>query len=237
MGKVALVTGASGSGIGRSTALTLARDGFNIAVNFRSDEAAANAVVEAVRGLGVAAAAVRADLFDLAQAQALVPRVIETFGRLDALVIGPGAGWHPEPPDHLAAEDALADTRQEVLPVFALMPQAIAAMAAQGGGRIVGIATNPRLPSPSYAYNTAKQARTAALLGMVDLCWRKRITVNVVAPGPVDAIPTLAEAVALNGDFSRSTASISPQDIAEIVAFLCSDRGRFITGNVVGTYF
>ena len=113
MRKVALVTGAGGSGIGRSTALALARDGFDVAVNFRSDESAANDVAKAARELGVTSSTVQADLFDLAQAEALVPRVVEMFGRLDALIIGPGAGWHPEPPDQLAAEDALADTRQE----------------------------------------------------------------------------------------------------------------------------
>lgn len=237
MGKVALVTGAAGSGIGRSTALALARDGYDVSVNFRSDESAADEVARAAREFGVTSSTVQADLFDLAQAEALIPTVVEMFGRLDALVIGPGAGWHPEPPDQLAAEDALADTRQEVLPVFALMPHAISAIAAQGGGRIVGIATNQRLPSPSYAYNAAKQARTAALLGLVDPCWRQRITVNVVAPGPVNPIATLAEAASANRDFPRHLPSISPQDIAEIVAFLCSDKARFITGNVVGTYF
>lgn len=236
MGRVALVTGAAGRGIGRSVALALARDGYDIALTYRSSDAAADEVAGAINELGRRAEPIRSDLFDVAACEALVPQVLRAFGRLDVLVIGPGADWHPEPPESLDPNHALADARQEMLPVFALAPAAIAAMSATGG-RIVGIGTNERLPSPSYAYNTAKRARTAALLGLAGACWKHRITVNVVAPGPVEPLGAIGEAMAMTADFSATGPAVSPQDIAEIVAFLCSDKGRYVTGNEIGTQF
>lgn len=237
MTKLALVTGGTGRGIGRSIALALARDGYDVALTYRSGEEAAKGVVEILRGMGRRAEAFRSDLFSLADCAALIPAVLAAFGRLDALIIGPGADWHPESPEQLDPQAALQDALQEIEPVLALVPGAIAAMKESGGGRIVGIASNERIPSPSYAYNTAKKARVGALLGLVDTCWTHRITVNAVSPGPVDPIGDLAAARRFNDDFHTSPAEITPQDVAEIVSFLCSEKGRYVTGNIIGTYF
>ena len=74
-----------------------------------------------------------------------------------------------------------------------------------------------------------------ALLLAQEQAWRKGVTINVVAPGPVGAIDTLANAVAQcdRGEAWQQRSNVSPQDVAEGVAFLCSEAGRFISGCVM----
>ena len=237
MAKTAIVTGASGNGIGRSAALTLARDGFDIIVNYRSKSENAEAVCEEIIKSGRNAVPVKADLFSHEECDRLINEAVFAFGRIDACVIGPGAGWNPEPVEKLNAEKSLNDVIQEVHPLYALVPRLIGEMKKAGGGRIISIASNPDLPSPSYSYNTAKNARTAAMLGLSGPCWKHRITVNVIAPGPVEHLGSFEDAVRQVSRFPADDRNISPQDIAETVSFLCSDKGRFITGNVLRYQF
>lgn len=95
--KVALVTGAAGNGMGRSIALTLAREGAGVVVNYRTSADSAQAVVAHIAGRGGKALAYQADVTQLDQCQGLVDAAVETFGKVDICIIGPGAGWHPEP--------------------------------------------------------------------------------------------------------------------------------------------
>jgi len=237
MNKTAIITGATGSGIGRSSALALARDGYNIVLNYHSNEENAVMVTETVKSLGVQVISVKADIFNQNECELLINETLRHFNRIDVLVIGPGANWNPEPPDKIQPEKVLMDTIQEVSPVYSFLPHILPIMEQQKAGRIIGIASNTRIPSPSYSYNSAKDARIAALLGIVNHCWKHRITVNVISPGPVEHIENMAKAIEINRDFSKSEHQISPQDIAEIVSFLCSEKGRYVTGNVIGTYF
>ncbi len=231
--RVAIVTGAAGGGMGRSIALTLARDGFDVIVNTRQNAEAARAVCEAVATFGVAGAPVVADVASPDGCRQLVAECLARFGRVDACVIGsPGAGWHPDPPDRLNPDDAIADSLAELSPVFALVPLVLPSMSERRWGRIVAITMNPRLPSPSHSYNVAKAARTRAVLSMADFAWKQGVTVNVVAPGPVDPLGDVSQAMrhARNGPRDQNRQPIGPQDIAEGVAFLCSENGRYITG-------
>jgi NAD(P)-dependent dehydrogenase (short-subunit alcohol dehydrogenase family) len=93
--------------------------------------------------------------------------------------------------------------------------------------------------SPAYAYNTGKAARMQALLLAQDQAWARGVTVNVIAPGPVAGIPSLDNAIeqCQHGIAWQQRANVSPQDIAEGVAFLCSESGRFITGCVLPYLF
>lgn len=234
-GKVALVTGAAGSGLGRSIAITLAREGARVVVNYRTSQADAEAVVAHIEGFGGRACAVKADIFDLEGCQSLVQTALETFGQIDICVIGPGGGWHPELIDQLVPETALDDVCQEVAPVLRLMPLVLPGMYQRQWGRLVGIATHPVKLSPAYAYNTGKAARMHALLLAQDQAWPHGVTVNVIAPGPVAGIAGLegASEQVQHGTAWKERADVSPQDIAEGVAFLCSEAGRFITGCVL----
>ncbi len=234
-GKVALVTGADGNGLGRSIALTLGREGAQVIVNYRTSQASALAVVEAIESSGGKARAVAADVFEAEGCQALVQTALEAFGRIDIVVIGPGGGWHPEALDALNPEAALEDLRHEAAPLLHLMRLVLPGMYARGWGRLIGIATHPVKLSPAYAYNVGKAARMQALLLAQDQAWAHGVTANVIAPGPVSGIPDLAGAVEAcqHGDGWQKRADVSPQDIAEGVAFLCSDAGRFVSGCVL----
>jgi len=230
--RVALVTGAAGKGMGRSIALTLAREGASVVVNYRASADSATAIVEHVASRGGQAVAVQADVSTPDGCRALVEAATNAFGHVDICLVNPGAGWHPEPPEGLDAAAALADAQAELAPIYHLMPLVLPGMFERGWGRIVGVSLRRPFDSPSYAYNVAKAARTHALLGMTRGAWKKGVTVNVIAPGPVEAVETLAGAVELcdHGRAWTDRANVMPQDIAEGVAFLCSEAGSFITG-------
>jgi NAD(P)-dependent dehydrogenase (short-subunit alcohol dehydrogenase family) len=129
--------------------------------------------------------------------------------------------------------------QREVAPVLRLLPLLLPRMYTQKWGRIIAVGLNPNLPSPAYAYNSAKFARHHAILQAQNQAWAHGITVNVVAPGPVSSIESLQEAIKQNqhGESWQTRATTSPQDIAESIAFLCSEAGRFITGAVLPFQF
>jgi 3-oxoacyl-[acyl-carrier protein] reductase len=233
--RIAIVTGAAGSGMGRSIALTLAREGAKVAVNYRTSEEQAGAIVDHIQAQGGDAFAVQADVFTSDGCQHLVDATLQRFGQVDICIVGPGGGWHPEPVDELEAASVLEDLQHELSPLFYLMPLALPQMYRRRWGRVVGIALHPDLPSPAYAYNVGKAARAQALLLAQDQAWDHGVTVNVIAPGPVSAIKSLDEAIdqSAHGERWLNRRNVSPQDIAEGVAFLCSDAGRFVTGCVL----
>jgi NAD(P)-dependent dehydrogenase (short-subunit alcohol dehydrogenase family) len=238
-GKVALVTGAAGSGLGRSIALTLAREGARVVVNYRSSEAAAREIVDHIHRSGGSAAAIQADVFDADACARLIEASAAHFGPVDIGIIGPGGGWHPEPLDTLDPGDALDDLYQETAPTLHLLSGLLPGMYERGWGRIIGIATHPVKLSPAYAYNLGKAARMQALLLAQDQAWPHGVTINVIAPGPVSSLPDLSAAadLAQHGPAWRERANVTPQDIAEGVAFLCSDAARFIGGSVLPYLF
>lgn len=230
--RVAIVTGAAGKGMGRSTALTLAREGAKVVVNYRSSADAAGEIVDHIVAHGGEATAVQADVFTSEGCRGLVDAAVARFGRVDICIISPGAGWHPEGPSKVNAEAALDDARAELAPIYYLIPLVLPGMYQRNWGRVVGISLSPALDSPAYAYNVAKGARTAALKLMPRETRKHGVTVNVIAPGPVDEIGSLTAAVEQSdqGPAWQSREAVSPQDIAEGIAFLCSDAGRFISG-------
>ncbi len=231
-GKVAVVTGAAGGGMGRSIALTLAREQAAVVVNYRTSHEQANSLVESIQNRGGTAVAIRADVFSAEGCRTLIRATNERFGQIDICIINPGSGWHPEPPDQLEPDAALEDITHEVAPCLHLLPLVLPAMYERQWGRIIAMTTNPHLPSPAFAYNVAKAARAEVLLQAQDAAWQHHVTVNVIAPGPVAPITSLAEAIEQcdHGIAWTHRPTISPQDIAESIAFLCSDAGRFITG-------
>jgi NAD(P)-dependent dehydrogenase (short-subunit alcohol dehydrogenase family) len=233
--KVALVTGSAGQGMGRSIALTLAREGAKVAVNYRTSEDQAQTIVKHIESRSGDAITVQADVFKADDCKKLVDTVIEHLGRIDICIVNPGAGWHPEPVDKLDPGAAIEDVQHEVAPFFHLMPSVLPQMYERQWGRIIGIALLPPYDSPAYSYNVAKAARVHALLKARDQAWRHGVTVNVIAPGPVPVIDSLAEAIEQcdHGPAWQRRSNTSPQDIAESVAFLCSDAGRFVTGCVL----
>jgi NAD(P)-dependent dehydrogenase (short-subunit alcohol dehydrogenase family) len=234
-GKVALVTGAAGSGLGRSIALTFAREGAQVVVNYRTSAGSAQAIVAAIVQSGGKATAIAADVFDAGGCEKLVDAALQQHGQIDICVIGPGGGWHPEAIDQLNPDSALEDIRSETAPLLYLLPRILPGMYARNWGRIIGIASHPGKLSPAYAYNAGKMARLQALLLAQDQAWTHGVTVNVIAPGPLSGLADLPSAIehAQHGEAWKQRANISPQDIAEGVAFLCSEAGRYISGCVL----
>lgn len=237
--KVAIVTGAAGNGMGRSIALTLAREGAKVAVNYRTSEDQAHAIVSQIESRSGSAIAVKADVFKADDCRTLVDTVVERLGRIDICIVNPGAGWHPEPIDKLDSTAVIEDVRREIAPLSYLLPLVLPQMYERQWGRIIGIALLPPYDSPAYSYNVGKAARVHALLKARDEAWHHGVTVNVIAPGPVPAVEGLTEAIEYceHGAAWQERTNTSPQDIAESVAFLCSDTGRFITGCVIPFLF
>ena len=237
--KVALVTGSAGNGMGRGIALTLAREGAKVVINYRASKEQAQAIVNHIKSSASDAIAIEANVFEADGCRNLANATIEHFGRIDICLVNPGAGWHPEPIDKLDSSAAIEDVQREVAPFLHLMPLVLPQMYKRKWGRIIGISLLPPYDSPAYSYNVGKAARTHALLQARDQAWRNGVTVNVIAPGPVPVIESLTEAIEQceRGPAWQRRSNTSPQDIAESVAFLCSDAGRFITGCVLPFLF
>lgn len=195
--KVAIVTGAAGEGMGRSIALTLAREGANVVLNYRTSEENAKQILFHIQDRGGKAYAVKADVFTEEGCKVLVEETRASFGQIDILVVNPGAGWHPAPPDTLDANAALDDVRQELAPFYYLLPLVLPEMYERRWGRIIGISLAPPWESPSYAYDVGKIARAGALWRMRKEAWEHGVTVNIIAPGPVASIETFENVVGL----------------------------------------
>ncbi len=234
-GKVAVVSGAAGKGMGRSIALTLAREGARVVVNYRTGGENAQAIVQHITGQGRSAVAFQADIMEQDQCRALVDFTHKEYERVDICIIGPGSGWHPETVDCLDAEAALDDVRKELAPIYHLMPLVLPSMYSRKWGRVITIALIPPYDSPAYAYNVAKAARVQASLIARDAAWEHGVTINTIAPGPVPPTESLEQAAdyCRHGPAWRARATTSPQDIAEAIAFLCSEAGDFISGAVL----
>ena len=230
--KIAIVTGAAGNGMGRSIALTLAREGASVVVNYLTSAESAEAIVGHIKSQEGNAVAIKADITKQDECEGLVEAACDAYGQVDICIVGPGGGWHPESVDKLDSAGALDDACKELAPVYNLMPLVLPGMFERKWGRLIALSLLLSAPSPSYAYDSAKAARTHAMLRARDAAWAHGVTVNVISPGPVEALGSLEEAVELceHGPKWKERKNVTPQDIAEGVAMLCSESGRFITG-------
>ena len=230
--KIAIVTGAAGNGMGRSIALTLAREGASVVVNYLTSAESAKSIVSHIESRGGRAIPFGADITKQDDCRKLVEAASKAFGQVDICIIGPGGGWHPESVERLDSVGALDDAYRELAPLYNLMPLVLPGMFEKKWGRLIGVSLLLSKPSPSFAYDSAKAARTHAMLRICDTAWPHGVTVNVISPGPVEATGSLEEAAELceHGPVWEGRGNVTPQDIAEGVAMLCSESGRFITG-------
>ena len=235
-GKRAFVTG-GGRGIGRATALLLARAGASVAVGYRERKKEAEETTEAVKAVKAArAVAVGGDLGDAAAARRAVGEAIGALGGLDLLIANHGV-WPPEDVALAKMTDAQWEsTRRANLDAVVYVCRA-AIPHLQDGGRIVLVASTAGQRGEAFhADYAATKGAVIALTKSLAVELAPRVTVNCVAPGWVD---TEMAKVSYERDRQEIEATIplgrvaSPEDIAGPIVFLCSDLARHITGEIL----
>ncbi|HEX2448480.1 MAG TPA: 3-oxoacyl-ACP reductase family protein [Methyloceanibacter sp.] len=235
-GKVALVTGGS-RGIGAAIAKALADDGADVAISYAASADKAEAVVKELRKKGVRAEAFKADQARAEEVEALVKTVAQRFGRLDILVNNAGVFALGQVHDR-------ANNIAELERLFAVNVGGVAAAVRSAaplmndGGRIISIGSVVGDSSP-FAGIADYSATKAAILGYTRGWARdlgpRGITVNNVAPGPIDTDMNPDD-----GDFAAAQRSATalgrygkPEEVAAAVAFLASPAAAYITGTTL----
>lgn len=236
-GRVAIVTGAS-RGIGRATALRLAEAGADVVVNYVNNEAAAEEVARHVREYGVRAVTVRADVGDVAQAQALADAAVESCGRIDVLVANAGI-WEGAPVEELseALWDRVIDANLKG--TWSVCRACVPVMKKQKRGSIVIVSsTAGQRGEANYSNYAASKGGQISFTKSLSSELAPDIRVNSVAPGWVDT--QMNDGVFGDQTYeSQVVAGIplrrlaSPDDIARSIVFLASDWARHITGEIL----
>ncbi len=235
-GKVALVTGAA-KGIGRAIALALAAEGATVVVNYNGSKEKAEQTLGEIKALGADGCVYQCNVSVTADADAMVKAVIKEYGRLDILVNNAGITR-----DNLIMKmseadfDAVIDANLKGC--FNMIKAVSRPMLKQRAGRIINISSVSGIMGNAGQANYA--ASKAGIIGLTKTVARelasRGITVNAIAPGFVDtdmtqAMPESAREAAVAmiplGHFGK------PEDIADMAVYLASEKGAYITGQVI----
>ncbi len=235
-GKVAIVTGAS-RGIGRGIATILAKQGAKVVVNYRGNEAAAQEVVATIRAAGSEAIAVQGDVRIAVDANALVQKALDAYGRVDILVNNAGT-TRDTLLLRMSEEDWDLVLETNLKGVFHCTKAVLRPMMRQRYGRIIsgssvsGLAGN----AGQANYAAAKAGIVAFTKSVAKEVGSRGITVNAIAPGyvPTDLTSTLPQELIAEALSRTPLARMgTPEDMGYAVAFLASDEASFITGQVL----
>ncbi|WP_344470186.1 SDR family oxidoreductase [Nonomuraea monospora] len=232
MERIALITGA-GRGIGAATACELARHGYHVIVNYRSDTAAAEQVVERITAAGGRARAVRADVQDAQQ----VARMIADCPRVDALVCNANVPPPFAPLTEMAWDDFAGKLTGELAAVFHVTRAALARMREQGGGgRIVYVSSLSAdlVRQGAIAHASAKAALNVFAQHVAAEAGAWGVAVNTVAPGAVrtegSAAVRTPEVEAELGRASVLGRMLDPEDVAAVVVAVLDGGFRAVSG-------
>jgi 3-oxoacyl-[acyl-carrier protein] reductase len=235
-GKVAIVTGGS-MGIGAAIAMGLAEVGADVALNYRKHSAEAEAVVEKINGIGRRGLVVQADVSSYADAEKMVSKVVSELGRLDILVCN--AGITRDAVIWKMTEEQWDDVMTINLKGYFNYIRAVATVfKGQSSGKIVNIASINGIRGKFGQSNYA--ATKGGIIALTKTVARElgkfNVNANVVAPGMVltDMMEQISE------EFKERAISetvlgrlAAPEDIANLVVFLCSESSKHITGEVI----
>ena len=232
--KVALITGAS-RGIGKAIALELARNGINVVINFNRDEKEADAVVEEIKKFGVDSIAVKADVSNFEDCDLMLRNIKKQFGYIDILVNNAGA-LSDKTLKNMTKEQWDLVLKTNLYGTFNVTKHAVLMM--REGGRIINISSiagiNGNFGQTNYA------ASKAGIIGftksLAKELGKRKITVNAIAPGFVETymtkdLPFIRKRI-LMAMIPLGRAGL-PQDIANLAAFLASDKASYITGETI----
>jgi 3-oxoacyl-[acyl-carrier protein] reductase len=238
--RLSLITGAgSVDGIGFATATVLGREGARLAITSTTDRIHDRA--EELHEMGYDAVGFVADLTDREHVRALVDAVSETCGPIDILVNNAGmvqvGADDPETSAFVDLPDAVwdLDLARNLQTAYNVTRAVVPGMVERGWGRVVMVSsvTGPLVANPGSAgYGAAKAGVDGLMRGIAIEVGSSGVTVNSVAPGWIATGSQLpAEAVA--GRHTPLGRSGTPREVAEVVAFLASDRASYVTGAVV----
>jgi 3-oxoacyl-[acyl-carrier protein] reductase len=235
MKKVAIITGSS-RGIGRAIAVRLAHQGFAVVVNFVSDAGEAKKAVDEIRAAGNQAIAVQADVSRTMDVVHLFDEAEHAFGGIDVLVNN--AGVMPlKPLVEMETELFERTFAINVRGTFNTLKQAAGRL--RWGGRIVNLSSaSVAVGMPMHAVYNASKAAVDALTKTVanELRW-KNITVNAVAPGPTETKRNCdrkyAERIEQLDGMTPLEGMGTPEDVANVVAFLAGPDGGWINGKTI----
>lgn len=235
-GKVAVVTGGS-LGIGSAIALDLACHGAAVALNYRRHADEANAIVRQIEAMGCRGLAVQADVASFADAQRMVDTVVQELGKLDILVNNAGINrdsviWKmtEEQWDEVIGVDLKG--------TFNYIRAAAPIFKEQGSGKIVNITSINGLRGKfgQSNYTAAKGGVQALTKTVARELGRYNVNVNAVAPGLIET-DMVRQAPEKVRDMALAEIVLgrlgTPQEVAWVVSFLCSERARHITGEVI----
>lgn len=234
--QTALITGGS-QGIGAATALALAQDGFQVAVNYHTSKEAAIRLVEKITRLGGRAVALEGDVSDPKQARQLVVEAEERLGPLTALICNAGVS-------HFGLlADCTDDQWHRVMGVnldgvFYTMRAAIPGMVSRKGGSIVTVSSMWGVTGGSCegVYSAAKAGVIGLTKAVAKELGPSGVRVNCLAPGVID---TAMNGQLTSSDLAQLVEEIplgrlgTPQEVAQVIQFLCSPAAGYLTGQVI----
>ncbi len=234
--KSALVTGAS-RGIGRAIAVRLAKDGYAVAVNYNKSEKEAFSLVEDIRKNGGVAFAVKADISDPEQINEMCSEILSEFGGIDLLVNNAGVsvtGLMTEITDEEWSLISDVMIRGTFLCTKNLLPR----MISKKSGCIINISSIWGICGASceVAYSMAKSAVIGFTRALSKEVGPSGIRVNCIAPGVIDTDMNRCHSEEVLRGLAEETPLGrigTPEDIAQLTAFLASDEASFITGQVI----